>query len=99
MIKSIFLMLFCVLLGLIADISPSFISTSISKLGMKIMYGICLKGPSGIDDGIQNYIIKNGGRYLLPANDMLKKSSTDSREENVAQYFIELSSLATKNKP
>ena len=99
MIKSILLMLFCAFLGLVADILPRLISAPLSKLSMKILYGICFEGPSGMDDGISEYIVKNGKRYLPPATDMLNKSAPGSREENVAQYFIELSNMGIKNKP
>lgn len=63
------------------------------------MYGICFEGPSGIDDGISEYIVKNGERYLAPAKDMLLKAQPGSREQDVAQYFMELSSLGAKSKP
>lgn len=62
------------------------------------MYGLCFEGLSGLDDGIEEYIVKNGARYAPPAKDMLEQSTSESREEDIAQYFIELSNYAIDSK-
>lgn len=92
-------MLFCVLLGLVSDITPGFIAHPISRLCMKIMYTLCFEGPSGLDDGIQEYIVKNRKRYRFPAQAMLSKALPDSRNHHVAEYFLELSGLSSERRP
>jgi hypothetical protein len=79
------------LLGLVSDITPGFIAHPVSRFCMRIMYSICFEGPGGFDDGIQAYIVRNGKRYRKPAKAMLSKASPNSRDQQVAQYFLELS--------